>query len=66
MQCFVCFDDFEKDEEVKVLPCKHHYHKDCIVPWLERVSSYMSGKQLDSYFRVLLQLNIPVIILGKA
>ncbi|XP_067938483.1 E3 ubiquitin-protein ligase RNF126-B-like isoform X2 [Watersipora subatra] len=35
VQCSVCFDDFTLNEDVKVLPCKHHYHKDCIVPWLE-------------------------------
>ncbi|KAM3338954.1 E3 ubiquitin-protein ligase RING1-like [Capsicum galapagoense] len=34
-QCAVCKDDFELGLVVKQMPCKHVYHKDCIVPWLE-------------------------------
>ncbi|XP_047342422.1 E3 ubiquitin-protein ligase RING1-like [Impatiens glandulifera] len=34
-QCAVCKDDFEKGMEVKQMPCKHVYHSDCIIPWLE-------------------------------
>ncbi|KAL4227807.1 hypothetical protein ACF0H5_013244 [Mactra antiquata] len=35
LQCSVCMEDFNKDEEVKKMPCEHHYHTDCIVPWLK-------------------------------
>ncbi|GAB2275299.1 hypothetical protein Dimus_010060 [Dionaea muscipula] len=34
-QCTVCMNEFELDSEVKQLPCKHLYHSDCILPWLE-------------------------------
>ncbi|KAL3629840.1 hypothetical protein CASFOL_027062 [Castilleja foliolosa] len=37
--CAVCKDKFELGSEVKRLPCKHMYHGDCIVPWLEQRSS---------------------------
>lgn len=32
--CAVCKDDVSLGEEVTRLPCCHHYHGDCIVPWL--------------------------------
>ncbi|KAL1803590.1 hypothetical protein DCAR_0935286 [Daucus carota subsp. sativus] len=34
-QCAVCHDDFEKDMVVKQMPCKHVYHSECLLPWLE-------------------------------
>ncbi|KAK4567341.1 hypothetical protein RGQ29_003237 [Quercus rubra] len=34
-QCAVCKDSFELCEEAKQMPCKHIYHPDCILPWLE-------------------------------
>ena len=34
-QCVVCKDDFERGMVVKQMPCKHVYHYDYIVPWLE-------------------------------
>jgi len=32
--CAVCKDEFAVAEEVKLLPCSHRYHGDCIMPWL--------------------------------
>ncbi|KAL6579449.1 hypothetical protein OROMI_009665 [Orobanche minor] len=34
-QCAVCKDDFEMGTVVKQMPCKHVYHQECILPWLE-------------------------------
>ncbi|XP_050224685.1 E3 ubiquitin-protein ligase RING1 [Mercurialis annua] len=34
-QCAVCKDEFEKGAEAKQMPCKHVYHNECILPWLE-------------------------------
>ncbi|KAF8010074.1 hypothetical protein BT93_J0900 [Corymbia citriodora subsp. variegata] len=32
--CPICKDKFVEGEKVKVLPCVHRYHQDCILPWL--------------------------------
>ena len=38
VDCAICQEKFSLDEEVRQLPCKHHYHFDCIEPWLKMVS----------------------------
>ncbi|XP_019187161.1 PREDICTED: E3 ubiquitin-protein ligase RING1-like isoform X1 [Ipomoea nil] len=37
--CPICKDLFVLNLEVKMLPCKHMYHSDCILPWLEMNNS---------------------------
>lgn len=32
--CVICLCDYEQDEIVRFLPCKHHFHKDCVDVWL--------------------------------
>jgi hypothetical protein len=34
VSCPVCTDDFVKGVKVRILPCGHIYHQDCIDPWL--------------------------------
>jgi hypothetical protein len=36
--CSICTEDFTIGEEVRVLPCNHKYHPDCVDPWLLNVS----------------------------
>mmetsp|Transcript_25456 Transcript_25456/g.37539 ORF Transcript_25456/g.37539 Transcript_25456/m.37539 type:complete len:211 (-) Transcript_25456:214-846(-) len=33
--CSICRDRFQSDSSVCALPCRHVYHKDCILPWFE-------------------------------
>jgi Ring finger domain len=33
-QCAVCLVDFESSDSVKILPCNHAFHKNCIDTWL--------------------------------
>ncbi|ESQ47889.1 hypothetical protein EUTSA_v10021059mg [Eutrema salsugineum] len=34
-QCAVCMDEFEDGSDVKQMPCKHVFHQDCLLPWLQ-------------------------------
>ena len=36
--CPICTDDFIKGQDIRVLPCNHKFHPDCIDPWLLNVS----------------------------
>lgn len=33
--CAVCHEDFHENDRVSKLPCKHEYHKDCVMKWLK-------------------------------
>jgi hypothetical protein len=35
-QCMICLGDFEVGDRVRLLPCMHRYHRDCLDPWLLR------------------------------
>eukprot|EP00931_Biecheleriopsis_adriatica_P122591 TRINITY_DN97599_c0_g1_i1.p1 TRINITY_DN97599_c0_g1~~TRINITY_DN97599_c0_g1_i1.p1 ORF type:complete len:443 (+),score=99.81 TRINITY_DN97599_c0_g1_i1:65-1393(+) len=35
-QCMVCLCDFEENDEVRRLPCRHVFHASCIDEWLRR------------------------------
>lgn len=36
--CPICTDDFVKGQDIRVLPCNHQYHPECVDPWLVNVS----------------------------
>ncbi|KAJ2101100.1 hypothetical protein GGI16_003541 [Coemansia sp. S142-1] len=37
--CIVCIDDFVLGSKMRILPCGHNYHIECIDPWLTTKSS---------------------------
>ncbi|KAJ6763128.1 E3 UBIQUITIN-PROTEIN LIGASE PRAJA [Salix purpurea] len=39
LQCSICLEEFDIGCEAKEMPCKHKFHGECIVPWLELHSS---------------------------
>jgi hypothetical protein len=36
--CSICTDDFERGQDIRVLPCNHQFHPACVDPWLLNVS----------------------------
>jgi len=32
-ECCLCMERFEESDEVRVLPCSHYFHKDCVDRW---------------------------------
>lgn len=37
VKCPVCLLEFEEQETVREMPCKHLFHTGCILPWLSKV-----------------------------
>ncbi|KAK4882906.1 hypothetical protein RN001_006225 [Aquatica leii] len=38
-KCDICLKEYEKDETVKIIPCKHKFHSECIIAWLTKTNS---------------------------
>jgi len=38
LACSICTEDFIENEKVRILPCRHIYHPQCIDPWLLRIA----------------------------
>ncbi|TRY54436.1 hypothetical protein DNTS_023705 [Danionella cerebrum] len=39
VKCPVCLLEFEEQETVREMPCKHLFHTGCILPWLNKTNS---------------------------
>jgi hypothetical protein len=37
--CVVCQEEFHEGDRLSRLPCRHRFHKDCVVPWLQQHNS---------------------------
>ncbi|KAL7902604.1 hypothetical protein HDV63DRAFT_23852 [Trichoderma sp. SZMC 28014] len=45
--CSICTEDFKEGEDMRVLPCNHQFHPNCIDPWLLNVSGTCPLCRLD-------------------
>ncbi|KAF4510819.1 hypothetical protein G6O67_002682 [Ophiocordyceps sinensis] len=45
--CSICTEDFKVGEDVRVLPCNHQFHPNCVDPWLVNVSGTCPLCRLD-------------------
>lgn len=39
IECSVCKDEFEENQEINKLPCGHLFHIECVIPWLKQRNS---------------------------
>lgn len=34
MKCVICLEKFQEGQDVRIVPCRHEFHKSCVDPWL--------------------------------
>jgi len=34
-RCLICLDDYDPDDDLRVMSCKHFFHKTCVDKWLQ-------------------------------
>ncbi|ODV92014.1 hypothetical protein CANCADRAFT_55758 [Tortispora caseinolytica NRRL Y-17796] len=52
-RCPICFEAFSEGEKLRVLPCSHKYHSECVDPWLLNRSTQCPLCRVDLSIREL-------------
>ncbi|OIR58917.1 MAG: uncharacterized protein A8A55_0290 [Amphiamblys sp. WSBS2006] len=47
--CAICLDGFEHNDTLRVLPCTHTFHVNCIDPWLQRRARWCPICRKEAY-----------------
>jgi hypothetical protein len=34
-QCLICLDDYQPEENIRVMSCRHAFHQTCVDEWLQ-------------------------------
>ena len=35
MQCLICLDEYDTEDDIRVMTCRHAFHKSCVDKWLQ-------------------------------
>ena len=51
--CGICLEKFKENDDILILPCKHKFHKDCIIKWMG-ISKFcpFDKKDISLFFEV--------------
>ncbi|TRM56913.1 hypothetical protein BD626DRAFT_227586 [Schizophyllum amplum] len=50
-RCLICLDSYEAEDEVRVMSCRHAFHKNCVDTWMETGKNncpFCRGKGVDT------------------
>lgn len=62
LTCAVCLGDYEAGELVRVLPCKHYFHRECIDTWVRIwVFFFFRGRLIFFFFTACAKQDVPIL-----
>lgn len=59
--CIICFEKYNSNSNITILPCKHYYHSDCLYYWITTSQSYNCPYCHKQYYHLLHNYNYPYL-----